>query len=98
MFSKKCIKCSNKFEWSTLVYAWLRGYKYKFECDHCKAKYSVGYISRLILMVIMLLPITILQEYTDSIFGGWTLVVWFIWVIILTLISPFVLSIRLKEE
>ncbi|GAA0741566.1 TIGR04104 family putative zinc finger protein [Clostridium oceanicum] len=98
MFSKKCVKCSSDLKWKTILKAVTISTGYKFECDYCKAKYSVGYISRLILMVSMLLPITIFQKYTDSIFGGWTLVVWFIWAIILNLIAPFWVSIRLEEK
>lgn len=95
----KCKKCCHKIKWTTLLRAFTISMGYKFECDNCKTKYYIRYLSRTIMILIMILPIMLLQEFIENIVNScYPIVIWLVWMILVAFISPFFISLYPKEK
>ena len=84
---QRCKTCSKQFKWKSIIRSIWLGYK-PIECDNCKSKYHIRFISKLLISLSIALPI-LFQNYLSSLFKSYSILIYLLWVLLVILISPF---------
>ena len=96
LLTQRCKNCSKQFKWKSVVKSIWSGYK-SIECDNCKSRHHINFVSRLLIALSIPLPL-IFQRYLYSIFNSYSLLVYLIWVLFVLLISPYITRYHIKDN
>ena len=96
LLTQRCKKCSKQFKWKSVVKSIWSGYK-SIECDNCKSRHHINFVSRLLIALSIPLPL-IFQRYLYSLFNSYSLLVYLIWVLLVLLISPYITRYHIKDN
>ncbi|QHI71748.1 TIGR04104 family putative zinc finger protein [Aminipila terrae] len=95
MLIQKCKKCSKDFKWQTILKALWMGYK-PVECEYCKSKHYIYFISRLLVAISIAFPV-MLQTYGYRYFRWYYILIYLIWGAIILCISPYFVRYYIKD-
>jgi CXXC-20-CXXC protein len=95
MSIQKCKKCGKQFKYATIVKSNFINYS-PIKCDNCKSKHSVIFIYRILFGFSIGLPILFTKQLY-FLFEIGTIYVYFIWISLIILLSPFYVSYKLKN-
>lgn len=94
-----CEKCNCKISYKQRLKCYVKLNKdCELECDSCGQKYSKRSIPSLIeSILIVVIPLILSHLYMDEL-GGYTLLIYFLWVTIVYLLAPFWMFYKKIED
>ncbi len=93
---QRCKNCSSQFRWHNIFKSFLFGYR-PIECERCKTKHYINFISRLVVSIGIPLPL-LFQKYCYRYFGAYSLLIYLIWASFILCIFPYFMRYHIKVK
>lgn len=95
LLTQRCKNCSKQFKWKSIVKSIWSGYN-SIECDNCKSRHNINFISRLLITLSIPLPL-LFQKYLFRLFNSDSILVYLIWILLILFVSPYIARYHIEN-